>query len=354
MTSLSEYAQSVDQQYQRHFAGHPRFSRDANLLRRMATDVRGRIDKEQVSEGNRSILNKLASQAKLFEDEAVQIEGVQSSSPEDFLAHEYRSWIDLIFDRYRRNFAGQNRSERDLHLLRGLSSELKGVEDRLAKLAERRSSDVVAETQRVGQEHATLFETEFVEIARLRDVGEIPQRTSMLANDANRLFSGWGEYFGGKSRVSRRLQRLELMIDHLGWLDEKMAVLEGETDPDGLNRKNRDICAQRKSFYETELQQIRQARSQTNFDDIVLSLGESANHAFAEYREVFAGKNRQSVPLNKLNIICEELFDLAVQMNELDMVRSHDANQQNLSTVLDQLRLFQREYDTIRKTQENV
>ena len=83
----------------------------------MATDVRGRIDKEQVSEGNRSILNKLASQAKLFEDEAVQIEGVQSSSPEDFLAHEYRSWIDLIFDRYRRNFAGQNRSERDMATL---------------------------------------------------------------------------------------------------------------------------------------------------------------------------------------------------------------------------------------------
>jgi hypothetical protein len=354
MTSLSEFAKTVDQQYQRHFAGHPRFSRDASLLRRMAADVRGRIDQEQVSEGRRTILDKLASQAKLFEDEATQIEGIQSSTPEDFLAHEYRSWIDLVFDRYRRSFAGQNRSERDLHLLRSLRVELEKVDGRLAKLAERRSSDVISETQRVGREHATLFESEFGEIARLRDVGEVPQQTSMLANDANRLFTGWGDYFGGKSRVSRRLERLELMIEHLGWIDEKMSALEGEKDPDGLNRKNREICAQRKSFYETELQQIRQARSQTGFDDIVLSLGESANQAFATYREVFAGKDRQSVPLAKLNIICEELFDLAVQMNELDMVRSHDANQQNLSTVLDQLRLFQREYDTIRKTQENV
>ena len=193
-----------------------------------------------------------------------------------------------------------------------------------------------------------------MEIAKLRETGDVPQRTSILANDANRLFTDWGAYFGGKSRVSRRLERLELMIAHLDWIDERMGNLEGSGDPEKLNRKNRDICAQRKAFYSTELDQIREARSQTAFDDIVLALGESANTTFAEYREVFAGKDRKQVPLAKLNTICEELFDLATQMNELDMVRSHDANQQNLSTVLDQLRLFQREYDTIRKTQENV
>ena len=121
---------------------------------------------------------------------------------------------------------------------------------------------------------------------------------------------------------------------------------------EGLNAKNREICAQRLSFYKKEREQIQLARGQASFDQIVLALGEAANQAFDDYRAEFAGRDRKTVQLDTLNRICEELFDLAVQMNELDLVRSHDANQQNLATVLDQLRLFQREYDTIRQVQE--
>ena len=354
MISLSQYNQQLEQQYQRHFAGHPRFSRDATLLRRMVEDAQNRLAQEAPTSANRSMLDQIAKQATFFESEAEQIELIQASSPEDFLAHEYRSWVDLIFDRYRRNFAGQNRAERDLHILKGLSYELQKVEDRISKLSHHRSSDVIDDAQQACQSHLDLFRNEFEEISRLRTAGEVGQQTSMLANDANRLFEHWGDYFGGKSRMSRRTERLQHMIDHLAWLDDKMSALQGPDDPESLNQKTREICRKRAEFYRHELEQIRQARGQTTFDDLVLALGESANLAFAEYRETFAGKDRKGVPLAKLNLICEELFDLAVQMNELDLVRSHEANQQNLATVLDQLRLFQREYDTIRKAQGNL
>lgn len=353
MLSLSEYAQKLDQQYQRHFAGHPRYSRDAALLRRMAADTRTQLGQADLGNLEQPLAQKLSEQVKLFETEAAQIEEIQSADTEDFLAHEYRSWLDLIFDRYRRNFAGQNRGERDLHLLRSMQLELAKVEERLTKLSLNRASDVITQAQKVSRDHSKLFQSEFVEIAKLRDVGEQGQRTSMLANDANRLFEDWGDFFAGKSRVSRRIERLELMVEHVAWLADKMSSLQAGDDPKRLNEKNAEICLQRREFYKSELAQIRAARSQTGFDELVLALGEAANAVFAQYRTVFAGKDRKTVPLKALNQMCEELFDLAIQMNDLDMVRIHEANQQNLSTVLDQLRLFQREYDTIKETQEN-
>jgi len=295
---------------------------------------------------------RLTKQIELYETEAKSIDEIQSSSSEDFLGHEYRSWLDLIFARYRRNFAARSRSDRPLNLLTGLQSEVAVVIEQLQKLSDRVSSSVVDEAMKVAHAHRDLFITEFEAIAVLRRDGDTNQRTSLLANDANRLFGDWGDFFASKARLSRRMSRLGDMISQLVWVDEQMAILESESDPEGLNQKNRTICKQRMAFYQGELEQIREARGQASFDDIVLALGEAANAMFANYRESFAGKDRKTVPLDTLNLICEELYDLAVQMNELDLVRSNDANQQNLATVLDQLRLFQREYDSIRKVQE--
>ena len=39
-------------------------------------------------------------------------------------------------------------------------------------------------------------------------------------------------------------------------------------------------------------------------------------------------------------------------MNDLDNVREHDVNQQNLATVLDHLRLYDREYQAIEDAQQ--
>lgn len=352
MAQLVSYADKLDHQYQTHFAGHPRFSRDPSLLRRMAVQARKHVSDHKGSASESEGKNRLLKQIELYESEAKSIEVIQASNSEDFLGHEYRSWLDLVFARYRRNFAARSRSDRPLNLLRGLQSEVARVIDQLEKLSARGSSAVVDEALTIGKSHKDLFRAEFDAIATLRRDGDLNQRTSLLANDANRLFGDWVDYFASKARLSRRTDRLGDMIEHLEWIDEQMSTIESEGDSEGLNQKNREICAQRTTFYRGEMEQIRQARSEASFDQIVLTLGEAANAMFAQYRETFAGKDRNGVPLDTLNLICEELYDLAAQMNELDLVRSNDANQQNLATVLDQLRLFQREYDSIRKVQE--
>ncbi len=352
MSQLITYADKLDHQYQTHFAGHPRFSRDPSLLRRMAVQARKYIDESSDTTEEDVGKTRLVKQSELYESEATSIEAVQASSSEDFLGHEYRSWLDIVFARYRRNFAARSRSDRSLNLLKGMQTEVTRLNQHLSKLSDRGTSVIVDEALKVGHGHRDLFAAEFEAIAAMRREGDLNRRTSLLANDANRLFEDWSDFFANKSRLSRRTDRLADMIQHLEWIDEQMSVIESQGDPEGLNRKNREICSQRADFYRGEMEQIRDARSQASFDQIVLTLGEAANAMFAQYREMFAGKDRQSVSLSTLNVICEELYDIAVQMNELDLVRSHDANQQNLATVLDQLRLFQREYDSIRKVQE--
>lgn len=352
MAQLAKHADQLDQQYQTYFAGHPRFSRDPSLLRRMADQAKKHLESGVNQTNEKEARARLRKQVELFESEARSIDAIQASNSEEFLGHEYRSWVDLIFARYRRNFAAQSRSDRPLHLLKGLRAEVGRVVEQLVKLESRGTNEVVSEALETARQNQKLFDDELDAIAKLRTEGDFGQRTSLLANDANRLFEDWGHYFSNKARLSRRIERLTQMMVHLEWIATQMSDVERGGDADGLNAKNREICAQRLSFYKKEREQIQLARSQASFDQIVLALGEAANQAFDAYREQFAGRDRKTVELGRLDRICEELFDLAIQMNELDLVRSHDANQQNLATVLDQLRLFQREYDTIRQVQE--
>ena len=351
MAQLAKHADQLDQQYQTYFAGHPRFSRDPSLLRRMAEQAKKHLEIGVAQDNDTEARTRLRKQVELFESEARSIDAIQAAASEEFLGHEYRSWVDLIFARYRRNFAAQSRSDRPLHLLKGLNTEVARVIEQLEKLEIRGANEVVTEALKTAHQNQTLFADEIGAIAELRTEGDVSQRTSLLANDAYRLFEVWGHYFSNKARLSRRIDRLTQMMVHLEWIADQMTDVE-RVGEEGLNAKNREICAQRLSFYKKEREQIQLARGQASFDQIVLALGEAANQAFDDYRAEFAGRDRKTVQLDTLNRICEELFDLAVQMNELDLVRSHDANQQNLATVLDQLRLFQREYDTIRQVQE--
>ena len=118
------------------------------------------------------------------------------------------------------------------------------------------------------------------------------------------------------------------------------------------NERNIEIVQSRKTFYIGELTQIREARETTTFDGLVTSLGEAANKIFDEYRTHFSGQDRRTRDLAILNGYCEGLYHIARQMNELDNVREHDVNQQNLATVLDHLRLYDREFQAIQEAQQ--
>ena len=144
------------------------------------------------------------------------------------------------------------------------------------------------------------------------------------------------------------------MVTELKAIAAQMKMLTEHPEVADLNQKNYDICAQSEAFYTKELTEIRNAKSAANFDTLVAELGKAASELSQQYGERFAGKPRNEVSLETLETLCEGLFDLAIQMNRLDLVRDHDGNQQNLASILDQLRLFHREFVNIKSVQEKA
>ena len=61
---------------------------------------------------------------------------------------------------------------------------------------------------------------------------------------------------------------------------------------EGSNDQNVEIVHSRLEGYRKELEEVRNAKSQAGFQDLVTKLGEAANAIFAEYRENFAGQDR--------------------------------------------------------------
>ena len=171
MAQLAKHADQLDQQYQTYFAGHPRFSRDPSLLRRMAEQAKKHLEIGVAQDNDTEARTRLRKQVELFESEARSIDAIQAAASEEFLGHEYRSWVDLIFARYRRNFAAQSRSDRPLHLLKGLNTEVARVIEQLEKLEIRGANEVVTEALKTAHQNQTLFADEIGAIAELRPRG---------------------------------------------------------------------------------------------------------------------------------------------------------------------------------------
>ena len=353
MQKLEQKLHNIDAKYQMHFAGHPRFSRDVRLIKRMSEEARAALNSAE-SAGLGELAERIRKQLQLFETEAKAIEEVQSADTESFLAYDYRSWLDLIHNRYQRSFAGQSRGDRDQYLLQDLLDCLAEFAEGIAKLTQRSDHEVVQEVEQQAKEHQSLFQVELSQINDLRTKGDVSKRSHLLAGDANRIFATWQNHFANQPRISRRAERLEKMLAELKAIASQMKMLTEHAEVAELNEKNLDICAQRQIFYTKELNEIRNAKSAADFDTLVAELGKAASELSQEYGESFAGKPRNEVSLETLENLCEGLFDLAIQMNRLDLARDHDGNQQNLASILDQLRLFHREFVNIKSVQEKA
>jgi hypothetical protein len=137
----------------------------------------------------------------------------------------------------------------------------------------------------------------------------------------------------------------------LGQIQDQMEALESQGLRSGINGKNMGIVREQLGVYRNELEAIRQARAETGFEDLVKALGTAANGIIDKYRTSFAGQDRRTRDVNVLNDLCDGLYDIAWQMDELDRVREDTGNQQNLDVVLDYLRLYQREHSLVKEAQ---
>ncbi len=341
----------MNARYDAYFAGQPRHSRDPSMLDELIDEASSVAESASAigTDEAAAVGQGALESAAMYKREAEAIRGIQEGSTEIFLAHEYRAWSRMTFERYHRNFAGQSRQDRNLSTLRSMIEELDQLDDEMAKLEAREQDAFISDARAELERNRTLYRDELTTISSLRSSGEQGERADYLASAANTLFEDYARFFAKKQRRSRSLTRLRGMIDELKNIHDQMNALKAAGFENDSNSRNSDIVADRIRFYEREWSAIQESRREGSFDELVTSLGAAANQVFSQYRTSFAGQDRATRDLVLLGTLCDELHDLARQMDQLDRVRDNDQNQHNLAVVLDQLRTYSREFREIRK-----
>ena len=80
-------------------------------------------------------------------------------------------------------------------------------------------------------------------------------------------------------------------------------------------------------------------------------LGGAANDVFEEYRQKFAGKDRRSVDLATMSLLCDQLGEIARQMADMARTEKNDMNERNLDIVIERLSAYEEEWRAIRDAQ---
>lgn len=354
LADLRERVDAIHARYDAHFAGQPRISRDGGLLARMIDELEavvGAAAALPASAEREALLGAARDNLALYRREHSAIVEAQAGGEDAFEADRLATWARFAFHRYRRHFAGQPRATRDLGLLAELIADLRRLGEEMERLGQRYARPPLPEMREQVARSLKLYLDERGEIVAARGAGAPDQQADVLAAVANDQFALYAAHFAGKSRVTRRPALLQRIIDNLDQVRDRMELLRAQGYRDAAHVRNIEIVSARLDFYRGELTQIREARRQTTMGELVSALGGAANELFAEYRAHFAGQDRRTRDLARLGRICDGLHEVARQMDEIDRVREIDTNVTNLGIVIDNLRLYEREWEHIREVQ---
>jgi hypothetical protein len=355
--TMSDEFDAIFDEYQAHFAGKPRSTRDLELLDELIERLETALDEARDElNGGRGRLAEMVEQGeenlRIYRSEREAIERVQQQGPEVVEAGILATWANAEFHRYNRHFAGSPRPTRDVELLNEMITELKVVRDRMHALRDNEEAieglDQDIETVETNLEE---YRNERERIVEAQHSGDLDDRASYLAEIANSQFQIYRTLFGGKSRVTRRPKLLRRMIRTLESTKRQMEKLRERGLESQENEGNIEIVENTLETYREELEAVEDAKRGVDPDELVGHLGRAANEIFEAYREEFAGADRRTRDLGQLSWMCDELYHLARAMQETIDAGAGDSGRENLEIVLDNLSLYQREFDEIYQLQ---
>ena len=358
MATLSELHSRLarnDSLYAMHFAGHPRLTRRPELLGQMMVEAAAILaDARSLhAGGDREAISQTATrQRDLYGSEQKAIRDLQAElGPLAREATLLGLRANIIFHRYLRHFAGQNRSSRDGTLLRAMVGDLAAIQSQMqAILADQDLEGLRADVE-VVETRLVQFRTEVANIATAQTEVAPEEQAGALANVANNLFAQYRVHFAGLPRVTRRPELLVRLLDALTAVRERMAALQAQGLQSEHNVSNLGIVTARLQLWTDELAAVRAERQAASFATMVRDLETAANAELESYGQHFAGQSRRSRDMAKLSEIIDRLEEIEQQMARLDQVQEHADNALHLAAVRDALTLYQNEYDEIAKVQ---
>lgn len=352
--TLAQELNELEREYASDFAGQSRASRDLSQIKRMAeraTSLLKRIDQIPTAAQGRDLAELRTAVAQVQKTYASEVGAIKQAKDEgpsgaQFAGEATRA--NFVFARYVRHFAGQNRATRDVALLGEMVNDLKQIDKRMSAFIEERSSQGMERDREVVRGNLTMYQQEIGAIEEAMRSGTESEQASALAALANSQFAAYQAHFAGRARISRRPALIQRIIDTLKKTRERMIALRDAGLVDEFNGKNIDIVSDRLATYDNELAEIRKVRQGVALADIMGELGGAANESFEEYRKNFADKARSEVDLELLGQICDRLGEILRQMDELSWAEQNDVNDRNIEIVVDQLALFENEYEAVR------
>lgn len=265
----SEYMQWLRdsyQRYRRHFAGHPRSTRDLGMLAEIIEDIERRIgeidtfllrhaDPDLAASRDRAVSN-----LEIYRNELTAIRSVRHAGTLDERAALIARLANDQFDRYRRHFAGKSRISRRRRLLEHIHSALSEIHtDMIALRQAGLNNDTHAKNISVVEAHLKSYHDEIGALKSVRARSTRVDRIGALAKDANAIFELYRDEFRGKPRATRSLDRIAEIWELLWPIALEMEDLarEDDSEPAGSNlRKVRDTLRN----YEKEWEAIREAQ----------------------------------------------------------------------------------------------
>lgn len=352
---LQQRVDAVSQRYDARFAGKARATRNVEELDEIISDLRSLVDEGQgLMNGDntslRQVLETAQSNIDLYTEERAKIVEIKGQGGEVVEGAMLASWANFVFDEYHRHFAGQNRATRDLGRLDEMIAELEGVREDMKALLSRKELDGTRQDLQVVESNLKMYQDELDNILSARRAGTRDERISNLATMANEQFRIYRDQFSGKGRTTRRPGLLERVIKNLRSVLNDMGELNAKGTRNETNTKNIGIVKENLKLYEAELAEIKGSRDNTTLEDFAGLLGGAANDVMGAYRQHFAGQNRATRDIKLLSALCDEMYELALQMREVqDAAPDMEMNNRNMQIVLDNLIMYQTEYRRIQE-----
>lgn len=352
LDSISQRAAALDERYNARFAGYSRLTRDLGEMDELIRQAKGLLAEAADLSGTAAagVRENLQKQADLYEQERQHITAAKEMNEESKQAILLAAQANHLFHIYRRHFAGFKRDTRDLGLLNELIVELEKVEDAMDTLTRRAINKGLNTDLTTVRQNLEMYRNERGAIEQARAQGKLSEQADRLAELANEQFALYQKHFANRSRLTRRASLLERIINSLDVLAARMRAQQAELRDQTLG-ENVNVIAQQLTFYREELKKIREARATRSPEELSDGLAGEANSIMEEYRQHFAGQNRTTRDLSRLVVLLDRLQDVERLMSALAAERDLPSNARNLQIVRDNMTLFEREHDEIKKIQ---
>lgn len=354
--ALRSKVEELTQTYEARFAGHSRVTRDVKEIEALAAGAKDVVKQLEAlpaaaRDGDyETLLTTARDNLKLYQSEREAIVAAKAGGNDLEEFSRLGTQANFVFARYRRHFAGKARQTRDLGLLAEMIDDLTKIQQRMQPIVNKNKGvEGLAADLELVVSNSKLYVTERGEIAESRSAGTPEEQADFLAEAANGQFRVYQEHFADKSRITRRPQLLQRMVDNLKQIKDRMEGLRKGGLKSDVNAKNIEIVDANLKMYTTELAEIKKARAAVKLSDLMGSLGGAANDVMEEYRQGFAGKPRKGRDLDLLSKLCDQLGEIARQMSDLGRAEVQEFNLKNLAIVTDNLTMLENEYEEIKK-----